>query len=273
MPEYLTPGVYLEETSFRSRSIEGVPTSTFGMAGLTCYGPVAYQLATPQVTMIPKPMLVTSYTEFERAFGSLDDVGTGTDTRNYLGLCGTGILRQRRPPAVRVAGVPVHHRRPNGIDLDANFAKLALDNGVATWRARWPGAAGHTISVTVGFQRSKNILVTANGNSTLKGVSPGAAVEIVPDRTNIPKDNVPPANIRIVDAGPNRVLGYRKDGGGLDPVTDDGQQARLPHHAVGHGADGRRPAGLLHRAGTGRQEQPVDLPGHAFRRNPPTSSA
>ena len=27
MPEYLTPGVYLEETSFRSRSIEGVPTA------------------------------------------------------------------------------------------------------------------------------------------------------------------------------------------------------------------------------------------------------
>ena len=35
MPEYLTPGVYVEETSFRSRSIEGVATSTFGMAGLT----------------------------------------------------------------------------------------------------------------------------------------------------------------------------------------------------------------------------------------------
>ena len=44
MPEYLTPGVYLEETSFRSRSIEGVPTSTFGMAGLARFGPVAYQL-------------------------------------------------------------------------------------------------------------------------------------------------------------------------------------------------------------------------------------
>ena len=44
MPEYLTPGVYVEETSFRSKSIEGVPTSTFGMAGLTRYGPVPYVL-------------------------------------------------------------------------------------------------------------------------------------------------------------------------------------------------------------------------------------
>ncbi|HST48497.1 phage tail sheath family protein [Jatrophihabitans sp.] len=223
MPEYLTPGVYLEETSFRSRSIEGVPTSTFGMAGLTCYGPVAYQLATPSVTMIPKPMLVTSYTEFERAFGSLDDVGTGTDTRNYLAYAARAFFDNggRR---LYVSRVFPFTTGANGIDVDADFAKLPLAGGVATWRARWPGAAGHRISVLVNFQRSKNILVTSNGVSTLKGVSPGAAVEIVPDRTAIPKDNVLPANIRIVDAGPNRVLGYRNNGG-IDPVTDDGQLA------------------------------------------------
>ena len=33
MPEYLAPGVYVEEVSFRSKSIEGVPTSTTGWAG------------------------------------------------------------------------------------------------------------------------------------------------------------------------------------------------------------------------------------------------
>ena len=27
MPEYLAPGVFVEEVSFRSKSIEGVPTS------------------------------------------------------------------------------------------------------------------------------------------------------------------------------------------------------------------------------------------------------
>ena len=40
MPEYLSPGVYVEEVSFRAKSLEGVPTSTTGMAGLTRYGPV-----------------------------------------------------------------------------------------------------------------------------------------------------------------------------------------------------------------------------------------
>jgi len=72
MPEYLTPVVYVEETSFRSRSIEGVATGTFGMAGVTKYGPVPYQLANPRVVMVPKPTLVTSFTEFERAFGGLE---------------------------------------------------------------------------------------------------------------------------------------------------------------------------------------------------------
>src|SRR5215472_7231315 len=98
MAEYLTPGVYVEETSFRARSIEGVPTSTFGLVGLTAYGPVPYKLPQlvqpppippaaaplPPVVMVPQPTLVTSYSEFERAFGGLDQVGTLSDTTNYL---------------------------------------------------------------------------------------------------------------------------------------------------------------------------------------------
>ena len=97
MPEYLTPGVYLEETSFRSRSIEGVATSTFGMAGLTRYGPLPY-VVTPagsgEIVMVPRPPLVTSFTEFERAFGGL------------------GVLRQRRPSTLCLPGLSVQDRRP-----------------------------------------------------------------------------------------------------------------------------------------------------------------
>ena len=35
MPEYLAPGVYVEETTFRQKSIEGVSTSTAGFVGPT----------------------------------------------------------------------------------------------------------------------------------------------------------------------------------------------------------------------------------------------
>jgi phage tail sheath protein FI len=225
MPEYLTPGVYLEETSFRSRSIEGVPTNTFGLAGLTQYGPVPYQLTTPKVTMVNKPVLVTSFTEFERAYGSLDDVGSGDDTRNYLAYAARAFFDNGGQRLYVSRVFPFTRAQDQSIDVDANFAKLALAGNAATWRARWPGAAGVTISVSVAFQRSKNIMVNVGGTPTLKGVSPGAAVEIVPDRTQIPKDSVTPANIRIVDAGAGGVLGYRKDGGGIDPVTDDGKLA------------------------------------------------
>jgi phage tail sheath protein FI len=40
MPEYLAPWVYVEETSFRPKAIEGVSTSTAGFVGPTRFGPI-----------------------------------------------------------------------------------------------------------------------------------------------------------------------------------------------------------------------------------------
>jgi phage tail sheath protein FI len=40
MPDYLAPGVYVEEVSFRSHSIPGVSTSTAGFVGPTRFGPI-----------------------------------------------------------------------------------------------------------------------------------------------------------------------------------------------------------------------------------------
>ena len=57
MPEYLAPGVYVEEIDTGSKPIEGVSTSTTGMIGVTERGPVDV------------PILVTSYGEFARVFG------------------------------------------------------------------------------------------------------------------------------------------------------------------------------------------------------------
>jgi phage tail sheath protein FI len=58
MPEYLAPGVYVEETSFRSKSIEGVATTTTGFIGPTRYGPIDIE-----------PDVITSVGEFERVYG------------------------------------------------------------------------------------------------------------------------------------------------------------------------------------------------------------
>src|SRR5262245_57725597 len=74
MPEYLAPGVYVEETSFRAKSIEGVGTSTTAFVGLTRRGPIG-----------GIPELVTSLPDFERVYGGLNNLMLdGTEQLNYL---------------------------------------------------------------------------------------------------------------------------------------------------------------------------------------------
>lgn len=68
MPEYLAPGVYVEETSFRSKSIEGVGTSTCAFAGPTRKGPAG-----------TAPELLTSFADYERMFGGIEDLAWGVN--------------------------------------------------------------------------------------------------------------------------------------------------------------------------------------------------
>ena len=81
MPEYLAPGVYVEETSFRAKSIEGVGTSTTAFVGPTRKGPFRADDDTPET-----PELLTSYGDFERIYGGFADLalGAGAPATNYL---------------------------------------------------------------------------------------------------------------------------------------------------------------------------------------------
>jgi phage tail sheath protein FI len=58
MPEYLHPGVYVEEVDAGPKPIEGVSTSTAGAVGVTERGPTT-----------GKPVLCTSFADFQRTFG------------------------------------------------------------------------------------------------------------------------------------------------------------------------------------------------------------
>ena len=62
MPEYLAPGVFIEEIERGPKPIEGVATSTAAFLGQTARGPV-------------KPTLVTSYSNYLRQFGSIFEDG------------------------------------------------------------------------------------------------------------------------------------------------------------------------------------------------------
>jgi len=56
MPEYLSPGVYVEEIELGARPIEGVSTSTAGFLGVTERGPTDVQL-------------ITGFEQFQRLYG------------------------------------------------------------------------------------------------------------------------------------------------------------------------------------------------------------
>jgi phage tail sheath protein FI len=58
MPQYLAPGVYVEEVDAGPVPIQGVSTSITGAVGVTLMGPTS-----------GKPVLVTSFAEFQKTFG------------------------------------------------------------------------------------------------------------------------------------------------------------------------------------------------------------
>jgi phage tail sheath protein FI len=64
MPEYLAPGVYVEEVDTGPVPIEGVSTSTAGFVGMTQRGQT-----------VGAPELVTSFSDFQRRFGGYFDIG------------------------------------------------------------------------------------------------------------------------------------------------------------------------------------------------------
>lgn len=217
MPEYLTPGVYVEETSFRSKSIEGVPTSTFGMTGLTRYGPVSYVLdpGPNATTVLVDPTLVTSYTEFERAFADLRDV---QDDRNYLAHAARAFFGNggRRLYISRVFPFP-----DDAQAMDACFARRAVGDSpeVARWRARWPGLAGRDIRITTSLRRSKNVIITSQqGDSRLVGVREDSLVEVLPPAA-VPPAVPDPATLFVVRRAADGSLGFDDGQGGVTPVS------------------------------------------------------
>ena len=172
MPEYLAPGVYVEETSFRSKSLEGVSTSTAGFVGPTRYGPTSGD-----------PELVTSFLDFQRIYGGLDDLRFGDGAggllpaqRNYLAHAVRAFFEEGGKRlfitrafgfaddfAVNNDGVPSAHY---GFADTSAIAAAAPQIGV---RARFPGEAGN-LRVTFTARVAANALITTGATPTLSRV-------------------------------------------------------------------------------------------------------
>jgi hypothetical protein len=154
MPEYLAPGVYVEETSFRSKSIEGVSTSTTAFVGPTRRGPVG------------NAELVTSFGDFERIFGGLQDLGFDVNylahaVRAYFNEGGSRLYIARTFAA----------SGGDGVARSALIVSGATADEQARLRARFPGAAGNG---AVSFVRK---LASAT-RRTLETAPPGTLIRV-----------------------------------------------------------------------------------------------
>jgi phage tail sheath protein FI len=190
MPEYLAPGVYVEEVSFRSKSIEGVPTSTTGFAGMARFGPVQYVDGPRRGPRSSEPRLVTSFTEFERIYGGLEPLATadpGDPEEERVGYLAHSVRAFFNNGGRRLYVSRVFV--PRDVATDSGVARLAVtvpSAGTANWRARWPGRAGN-VFVETRATRSKNLAFTyeapdprAAWGPQARSVKRGAVVEILP---------------------------------------------------------------------------------------------
>jgi uncharacterized protein len=148
MPEYLAPGVYIEEVSYRAKSIEGVSTSTAGFVGAARYGPTQGE-----------PELITSFAQFERVYGGLEPLRYGHDTLpNFLAHAVRAFFENggRR---LYVARVYRPEGEGDGIAVwpSANASSPPEAESDVRLRARHPGAAGDLL-VTFTFRVGPDIL-------------------------------------------------------------------------------------------------------------------
>jgi uncharacterized protein len=155
MPEYLAPGVYVEEVSFRQKTIEGVSTSTAGFIGPTRFGPIFCE-----------PELITSFTDFERVYGGIDqlefeDVTSGP-MDNHLAHAVRGFFEEggRRVYIARTFAFP-SEVSPDQFDTYGRAVWPAAGASPEDFllRARCPGDAGN-FTVTFVFKLGENILRT-----------------------------------------------------------------------------------------------------------------
>jgi Bacteriophage tail sheath protein len=120
MPEYLAPAVFVEETSFRAKSIEGVGTSTAAFVGMTARGPVSLEPSDPS------PPLLTNFADFERYYGGVDDLMIGAgQARNYVALAAQAFFNNGggRLYVSRILGTGAKPSKP--AELDTDKIKLA----------------------------------------------------------------------------------------------------------------------------------------------------
>jgi phage tail sheath protein FI len=172
MPEYLAPGVYVEEISVGTKPIEGVSTTTAAFVGIAEKGP------------LDKPTLVTSIMDYARTFG-------GYLKGSYLTYAVDGFFRNggKRCYIVRVADADSAEKSKVTF-LSRGGAKLFEVEAVN--EGKWSN--NYSVVLEAASTGSTSMFLTrlngdhASGSNTLKlqstmGLSSGSTL-VITDGTN-----------------------------------------------------------------------------------------
>lgn len=195
MPEYLAPGVYVEEVSYRSKLIEGVPTSTTGYCGMTPFGPVQYT-GGPAPT---EPRLITSFTEFERVYGGIARiVPGGVERESYVGHAARAFFLNGGS-RLYISRVFVPGVGSTGV---AELDRTAVGTDPIVWHARWPGRYGNVVLVARPVRKGNSAYDHIEfGVVQVRGIRRGAVVEVTGPGTDPPTAvaDVTPGVLRVVE--------------------------------------------------------------------------
>ena len=151
MSEYLAPGVFVEEVSFRSKSIEGVGTSVAGFVGPTRFGPLR-----------GVPEVVTSYGEFEKIFGDpwplkLKQGDDEKTVPNYSALAVRAFFenggKQLYFTRIVAGG---NDTNAYGTGGSASVAKATAAGSNISFEARYPGGGGD-LDIQIIWQDQENL--------------------------------------------------------------------------------------------------------------------
>ena len=167
MPQYLAPGVYVEEIP-GPRTIAGVSTSTAGFVGPCRFGPTS-----------GRPELLTSYLDFVRIYGDPVDLqlGGSTPVTNHLAL-GVKAFFDEGGSSLYVARVFAYND-PNTPSGDHGRGQVPITTPKLTFRARFPGQVGN-MNVTLTLVVGNNVLVGTAATAVLSRVREFDMVWAVP---------------------------------------------------------------------------------------------
>src|SRR5215217_9109460 len=219
MPEYLSPGVYIEEVDSGPRPIEGVGTAMAAFVGLAPAGPAN------------KPELITNWSQYVDRFGALDETGRKSPHipgaflshsvygyflngggRCYVTRVVPPSRKEEKAPQVLLASksskatpsLTVTAKGPVSSDIQVEIAPATgpePPEGAFTVKLKMGTVEETYENVTIGKKSGRNVADTINQASTLVAVA-----EAQPQAKGSPADLMPELGLTHIKAAPPSAL-------------------------------------------------------------------